>query len=124
KDAKKDEGGGRFTFSRVWKDSTLEGEVLFACTPANPAVQSFSGRQGDNGSRYLYARLRPQLKTIAKDHSFAGHAVFLLDTSLSEHPERFAVNVKLLQRILETDPDIKQFNILTFDAACAWLDPK
>lgn len=98
--------------------------MLFACTPANPLAQSVSGRQGDNGPRYLYARLRPSLKAMPQSKPFASHAVFLLDTSLSEHPERFAVNLKLLQTILKNDPDIKRFNILTFNVGAAWLEPK
>ncbi len=124
KDAKKEEHGGRITFSRTWKDSAPEGEAVFACTLAHPEVQAISGRQGDNGPRYAYARLRPALKTVAAGKSFASHAVFVLDTSLSEHPDRFAVNMKLLQKILETDSDIKRFNILTFNVGAAWLDPK
>ncbi len=98
--------------------------MLFACTPAHPDVQTISGRQGDNGPRYVYARLRPSLKNVANGKPFASHAVFLLDTSLSEHPERFAVNVELLQKILETDRDIKHFNILTFNVGAAWLNAK
>ncbi len=31
------------------------------------SVQTVSGRQGENGPRYVYARLRPELKTVAKD---------------------------------------------------------
>jgi tetratricopeptide (TPR) repeat protein len=124
KDATKEEHGGRITFTRTWKDSKPEGDAVFACTPAHTDVQAVSGRQGDNGPRYVYARLRPTLKTVANGKPFASHAVFLLDTSLSEHPDRFAVNMKLLQKILETDTDIKQFNILTFNVGAAWLDPK
>jgi tetratricopeptide (TPR) repeat protein len=124
RDAGKDESSGRVIFSRAWKDAKPEGEVVFACTPADPQVQAISGRQGENGPRYVYARLRPQLKTVAKDQSFASHAVFLLDTSLSEHPERFAVTMKLLQKILETDRAIQHFNVLTFNVGAAWLDPK
>ncbi len=119
-----EESGGHITFSHTWKDSTPEGEVLFACTPANATVQAVSGRQGDNGPRYVYARLRPALKTMPQDKAFASYAVFLLDTSLSEHPERFAVNMKLLRKILENDSDIKHFNILTFNVGAAWLDAK
>jgi tetratricopeptide (TPR) repeat protein len=124
KDAQKEEHGGRITFSRTWKDSKPEGEAVFACTPAHLDVQAVSGRQGDNGPRYAYARLRPALKAVAAGKPFASHAVFLLDTSLSEHPDRFAVNMKLLQKILETDTNIKRFNILTFNVGAAWLDPK
>ena len=123
KDAKKEEHGDRITFSRTWKDSQPEGEAVFACTPAHPEVQAISGRQGDNGPRYAYARLRPALKTVTAGKPFASHAVFVLDTSLSEHLDRFAVNMKLLQKILETDSDIKRFNILTFNVGAAWLDP-
>ncbi len=57
KDATKDESSGRITFARSWKDTNPEGEVVFACTPANAEVQALSGQQGDNGPRYLYARL-------------------------------------------------------------------
>ena len=124
KDAGKEESGGRITFSRTWKDTKPEGQVLFTCTPANAEVQAISGRQGDNGPRYLYARLRPQLKTRMNARPSAEHAVFLLDTSLSEHPERFDVSMRLLRRILETDTAIKQFNVLTFNVGAAWLDPK
>jgi hypothetical protein len=122
KDAAKEESGGRLTFTRTWKDSNPQGDVVFACTPAHPDVQAVSGRQGDNGPRYVYARLRPALKTVANGKPFASRAVFLLDTSLSEHPNRFAVNMKLLRRILETDSDIKHFNILTFNVGAAWVD--
>ncbi len=83
KDASKQESNGRIIVTRTWKDARPEGEFVFACTPANPQVQTVSGRQGDNGPRYAYARIRPQLKTVAKNQSFASHAVFLLDTSLS-----------------------------------------
>src|SRR5205807_4089504 len=44
--------------------------------------------------------------------------------SLSEHPDRFAVSMKLLRKILETDPDIHQFNVLTFNVGAAWVEPK
>jgi tetratricopeptide (TPR) repeat protein len=124
KEAKKDDSTERLTFSHTWTNTTPMGDVLFSCTPANTAVQSISGRQGDNGPRYLYARLRPSLKSLPQSKPFASHAVFLLDTSLSEHPERFAVSMRLLQKILENDPDIKQFNILTFNVGAAWLDSK
>jgi tetratricopeptide (TPR) repeat protein len=119
-----DESGGRLTFSHSWKNEAPSGEVLFACTPAQAEVQAVSGRQGENGPRYVYARLRPSLKAMPQSKPFAAHAVFLLDTSLSEHPERFAVNLKLLQKILENDRDIKQFNILTFNVGAAWLSAK
>src|SRR5262249_23649523 len=50
--------------------------------------------------------------------------VFLLDTSLSEHPDRFHVSMMLLRRILEDDKDIQSFNILAFNVGAAWVEPK
>jgi hypothetical protein len=116
-------GAGRLTFTQSWKDQGPGGEEVFAFTPASPAVQAISGRQGENGPVYLFTRIRPELK-VEKAAPFAQHAVFLLDTSLSEHPGRFAVNVMLLKKILESDPDIQHFNILTFNVGSALVEPK
>jgi hypothetical protein len=117
------EGGGKRTWTRTWRDRGPGGEVRCAFDPPSTRVQAVSGRQGENGPVYLYARVRPQLETRAA-RPFAEHAVFLLDTSLSEQPDRFAVNMKLLRQILQSDPDIKHFNILTFDVAGRWVEPK
>jgi tetratricopeptide (TPR) repeat protein len=124
KDAKKEEGGSRLFYSRTWTNDEPRGEVVFAYTPTEPGIQAVSGRHGENGPQYLYARIRPELSKVANDKPFADHAVFLLDTSLSEHPDRFAVNLKLLRKTLEGDPDIKHFNILTFNVGSAWVEPK
>jgi hypothetical protein len=115
--------GGRVTFARSWKDVAPEGEVIFSCKPTDVRVQSVSGRQGDNGPCYLYTRVRPEVPTFEKGTAFACHAAFLLDTSQSEHPDRFAVSMKLLRKILESDPDLRFFNVLTFNVGAAWLDP-
>jgi tetratricopeptide (TPR) repeat protein len=122
-DAKKEEGGGQVVFRHRWTDKGPGGEAVFAYTPVNPELQAISGRQGESGPRYVYARIRPTLKAQA-DKPFAEHGVFLLDTSLSEHPDRFAVNLKLLRKILESDTDLKQFNVLAFNAGAAWVEPK
>lgn len=122
KDAQREEGGGRVLYRRRWSNETPKGEVVFTCTPADEQIQAIAGRQGENGPGYLYARIRPPL-TAQTAQVFANHAVFLLDTSLSEHPDRFAVSMKLLRTILESDADIKYFNVLTFNVGCAWLSP-
>jgi hypothetical protein len=124
KDVVKQEGGDQVVFTHSWKEEKPEGDVLFSCTPARPRVQAASGRQGDNGANYVYARIRPELKKVEKDQTFAKHAVFLLDTSLSEHPGRFDVSMSLLHKILEGDPAIEQFNVLAFNVGAAWLEPK
>jgi hypothetical protein len=121
--ATKQEGGGQVVYSQTWKDKSPGGDALFAYTPANAEVQAISGRQGENGPHYLYARVRPNLPVEA-DKPFAQHGVFLLDTSLSEHPDRFAVNMKLLRKILESDAELKQFNVLTFNVGAAWVEPQ
>jgi hypothetical protein len=121
--AQKDEGGGQVVYRHRWTEKGPGGEAVFAFTPPQPEVQAITGRQGENGPRYVYARLRPELKVEA-EKPFAQHAVFLLDTSQSEHPDRFAVSMKLLRQILEKDPDIQQFNVLTFNVGAAWVEPK
>jgi Flp pilus assembly protein TadD len=120
---KKGDGDGRLTFSHTWKDEAPAGAVAFSCEPARLRVQTTSGRHGPDGPRYLYARLRPALPEAPRPEPFARHGVFLLDTSLSEHPGRFAVSMRLLKAILEGDRDLKHFNILAFNAGACWVEP-
>jgi hypothetical protein len=124
KDADRTNSGSRVTFARSWKETKPQGEVVFACTPARPDVQTVSGRQGENGPPYVYARVRPQLSQAPKEDAFASRAVFLLDTSLSEHPDRFDVSMKLLQKILQSDPSIQEFNVVAFSVGAIWVEPK
>ena len=120
---KKEEEDGRLIFKRSWTGEKPDGELLFSCVPADPTVQFLAGRQGESGPCSVYARLRPELPAVEKPVPFASQAVFLLDTSLSEQPDRFGVSMALLKRILESDPAIKQFNILTFNVGAAWVSP-
>jgi hypothetical protein len=123
KDAEKQQGGGRLVYHRTWTGQGPGGNAVFAFRPPSPEVQAISGRQGEGGPLYVYARVRPELKAQAAA-PFAEHAVFLLDTSLSEHPDRFGVSMKLLRKILESDPAIKQFNVLAFNVGAAWILPQ
>jgi tetratricopeptide (TPR) repeat protein len=119
------EAAGRVYYTRNWTDEAPQDpEVLFACTPAVPEVQAVSGRRGENGPQYVYARVRPNLKPIATEKTGADRAVFLLDTSLSEQGDRFGVSIKLLRAILEGDSAIKEFNVVAFNAAACWVEPK
>src|SRR5207245_7513826 len=97
KEAKKETGGGRVVYSYTWKDGTpgadatrlangangtrQGNEVVFAGLPARAQLQAISGKQGDSGPTYLYARVRPQLK-VETGRPFDDHAVFLPDASL------------------------------------------
>jgi hypothetical protein len=123
KDARKEKGGSQFLYSRTWRGEKPAELIAFAFTPAHAETQVISGRHGENGPQYLYARIRPDLK-VQNDVPFASKAVFLLDTSLSEHPDRFGVNMILLRKILESDAAIKEFNVLTFNVGSAWVEPK
>ena len=80
-DAKKEEGGSQLAYTKTWTEKGPGGEVLFRFTPPRPALQAISGRHGDSGPLYAYARIRPEIKAEAAK-PFAKHAVFLLDTSL------------------------------------------
>src|SRR5262249_50517424 len=113
-DARKEEGGSQMLYSKTWTTRGPGGEVQFAFAPPRPNLQVIAGRQGESGPLYVYARLRPELK-VQEAKPFAKHAVFLLDTSLSEHPDRFNVSMKLLKKILESDRDLEQFNIVAFN---------
>ena len=122
-DATRTEGGGRISYAKRWAGKTPTGDVLFSFMPPRTEIQTTSGRQGENGPSYLYARVRPELPVEAAK-PFAEHAVFLLDTSISEHPDRFDVNMKLLRKVLETDPDVKHFNVLAFNVGATWVEPQ
>ncbi len=119
------EAAGRVYWTRTWMgEEPDDAEVQFACTPARPEVQAVTGRRGENGDLYAYARVRPALRQVPAEQGGAADAVFLLDTSLSEHPDRFGVSMKLLRAILEGDPAIRRFNVIAFNAAATWVEPK
>jgi hypothetical protein len=122
KEAKREDGGSRLLFAQSWQGEVKGGDAAFTFTPPSAQVQAITGRQGESGPLYLYARVRPELK-VEHAKPFAHHAIFLLDTSLSEHPDRFDVNTRLLRAILEADSDIEQFNVLTFNVGTAWVEP-
>jgi von Willebrand factor type A domain len=124
KEARKESTSQHIVYSHTWSDATPTGDVVFSATPTNLGVQTTSGKKEEKGPIYLYSRIRPELPKVEKEKSFAEHGVFLLDTSLSEDPDRFAVSMKLLKAILENDANIKQFNILAFNAGAAWVEPK
>ena len=50
--------------------------------------------------------------------------MILLDASLSNDADAFPGRVEQLKKLLESDANIKQFNVLVFDVAGRWLQPK
>jgi hypothetical protein len=135
KKASHEEKADFLIYRQTWKDASPEGEVLFTCRPAHPDIQAITGTHNESGGQYLYARLRPAFSIgtqaslthpgpeVDDARPFASHAIFLLDISQSEGPDRFAVSMQLLRKILETDPDIRHFNILTFNVGSTWVEP-
>jgi hypothetical protein len=61
---------------------------------------------------------------LRPDRSAAEHAVFLLDTSQSRHPEKYAADLQQMEKVLAPEPGIKRFNVVTFDLSARWLEPK
>jgi tetratricopeptide (TPR) repeat protein len=114
---------GEVMFTKTWYDKAPGGEAVFTYAPNDLRIQAVCSRQSETSSNYVYARIRPELAATT-GKTFAKHAVFLLDTSLSEHPDRFNINMKLIRNILEKDSDIEQFNIMTFNVGTAWVEPK
>jgi len=59
---------------------------------------------------YALARLRPDIPGLKGNKAGSPLGIFLLDTSQSEHPQRFGISLKLLSGILKASPEMKQFN--------------
>jgi hypothetical protein len=92
-------------------------------TPVPPRVEAISGRRGSDGPIYLHARIHLDLPVSARPGPFASHTVFLLDTSTGKHPEGLDLRVKLLGKILESNSDIRYFNIVVAGAPPTWAAP-
>jgi hypothetical protein len=74
------------------------------CSPIcrRPEVQVISGAHGGSSERYLYARVRPELK--AEVEAVRRPSRFPARRRISEHPDRFAVNMRLLRKVLKATP--------------------
>lgn len=101
------------------------GDLTFRLTAPDAArgVDVLSGRNPSRREDHFVARVHADARVVGGASRYAEQAVFLLDTSLSEHPERFHVDVQLLRQILERSPGIRRFNVVTFDAGARWLEP-
>ena len=99
------------------------GMLVYRFPPTAPHVDAATGTDPKTKDTYTYLRLQPDLKELVKAGASAQQAVFLLDSSLSQHPARFGIDVAILQGILENSPQIKKFRVATFDAGARWLTP-
>lgn len=93
---------------------SVRGDVTWRLVPKNPNLQMLSGIDTASSSQAFAARLRPDF-AVEEAADPSTHGVFVLDTSLSEDPERFAVHIRLLRQILERDSALERFQVLCFD---------
>jgi hypothetical protein len=114
--------GGGLVYQRLWAGQAPGGDAVFAFRPARAGIQAVSGAEAPGGRPFVFARVRPDLPRVAAA-PFSDKAVFLLDTSASENAGRFDLGMKLMRRILESDPAVKQFNVLCFDVSARWVRP-
>ena len=75
------------------------------------STQAFKGRLTLSNLRGL----------LSGDQSTSSRALFVLDTSLSSQPTRFAINRQLLAEILSQNSEIREFAVLSFDLGAEWL---
>jgi hypothetical protein len=117
-----DDAGG-FTFTRSFLSATPGGNLEFRLTPTGGSAEAevLTGTDAAAQQSYFYVRVHPALANLPAAEGGRHQAVFLVDTSLSEHPDQFNVNRKLIQGILESTPEIQRFAVITFDVAARWL---
>ena len=110
-------------YQRSWSGQVPGGDAVFAFRPARAGIQAVSGAEAPGGRPFVFARVRPDLPEVAAA-PFSDKAVFLLDTSASENAGRFDLGMRLMRRILESDPAVKHFNVLCFDVSARWVRPR
>lgn len=93
------------------------GMLAVDLTPTNdnPAGDVLTGKDPTNANAFTFMRLHPVIAALQAKKVASAQAIFLLDTSASEGPGRFDVDMKLLTGILEKSSTIKEFQIVTFD---------
>lgn len=121
--AARKETASRIVYEQAWEQSRGPGgELQWSFRPQTPRVQTITSDDPTSSDRSFYIRVQPDLPATLGE-ARAGNAVFLLDTSLSEDPDRFRINLKLMRRILARDTAIERFNVLCFDVGAWWIEP-
>ena len=114
---------GRIIYAHTWSQTRGPGgEFVLDHVPEDPRMQSLVGPDPTEPGQAFYARLRPDLPEAATVRPWSDRAVFLLDTSFSESPDRFNASLKILLRILETDTALRYFNVMCFDVGAWWVE--
>lgn len=112
------QGHHRFS-SRV--RGRLQGGAHSFRFASNGPIELVAGTHPERNERHFVARLHGDDRLPAAGSQASEQAVFLLDTSLSESPDRFNLDIALLKNILERSPQIRRFNVITFDAGARWM---
>jgi hypothetical protein len=103
-----------------WQQDDLRTVTVRIPAPGNIMLTD----EYDQAGPLLAARLRPELPA-ASDTGAATDAIFLVDTSLSSSPDRFAIWMRLLPAILEQNRDtIERFAVLFFSVDRHWWQPQ
>ena len=111
------------TVAKVSAQGELAGGVLaWDITPTAAELDVATGTDPTTAKAYTLVRVQAALPQLAGGKAYAKRAVFLLDTSRSEH-QRFGSSMALLDGILAQSPAIAQFAVVTFDAGARWLKP-
>ncbi|MCO4761660.1 MAG: VWA domain-containing protein [Myxococcales bacterium] len=112
--------------AKMTDSGTIKGGKLafhFAPKLGNDEADVLVGTDPVLNKDYATLRLRPKVQGLAAAAtSTSAHAVFLLDTSRSSHPDRFGTALKLMNQILTASPGITHFNVIPFDSGASWLD--
>jgi len=106
-------GGRAFYHFQDPADKTIDVRLL------DPGSILLTG-QDESGGAYFATRVRPDLPADA-GRSGSTHAIFLVDTSLSSHPDKFSVWLDLLEAILDRNRDqLRQFAVLFYNVESHW----
>lgn len=87
---------------------------------SNLTTSFITSTDDQQGITYSYGYASPQFSS-PEYRSRSKRAVFLLDTSLSQEKQEFGMYIALLEKILERNRDIEEFNVLFFDVSSGWL---
>ena len=103
----------------------IEGEApggsVILRLPAQAGLEVITGQDGE--TRAFSARLKLEgIDTLSASTPTSNErAIFVLDTSLSSQPTRFAINRQLLAELLIHNPQISEFAVIGFDLGAEWI---
>ncbi len=109
---------------KTWKDRSRRAKSSSPARRPIPQCRPSAAGRATTGRAMSMPALRPELKTVAKRQ-----AVRLACRVPARHvAERASRSLRRQHEAAAEDPgkrpDIKQFNILTFNVGAAWLEPK